>query len=187
MQKPTYEHPFVTHLIEKVTNDRAARAALRRTLGRAPGEAPEAFRYVVPWLPDPCSEQVEKVYYLVAGLYAYHPSHTQTGNMGAHLRVLAGDNESAIKRMEGRLEAALRAHPDDLPDHLRRLVGILRSKDQPVNWHALMGDLLAWDYEPSYAKKRWAASFWGRSPAAIENGDSSAEQDPLQLTDSEKE
>lgn len=187
MKKPTYEHPFVNYLIEKVTNDRAARAALRRTLGRTPAEAPEAFRYVIPWLPNPCSEPVEKVYYLVAALYAYHPSHTPTGNMGAHLLALAADKD-AIKRLGERLEAALRAHPDDLPDHLRRLVGILKSKDQPINWHALMGDLLYWDNEKSFAKKRWASSFWGKLPAAEnEIGDTGADQQSIQSSNEEME
>ncbi|OGN79072.1 MAG: type I-E CRISPR-associated protein Cse2/CasB [Chloroflexi bacterium GWB2_54_36] len=161
MQKTPYEHPFVNHLLEHVANDRAARAALRRTLGRTPGEAPEAFRYVVPWLPNPCSEQVESIYYLVAGLFAYHPKHTSEGNMGAHLRKLAGDDDNAKERIERRLVAVMRAHPHDLPDHLRRLVGILKAKEIPINWHGLMGDLLNWDHEERFAQKHWANSFWG--------------------------
>lgn len=161
MQKTPYEHPFVNHLLLHVANDRAARAALRRTLGRMPGEAPEAFRYVVPWLPDPCSERVESIYYLVAGLFAYHPKHTSEGNMGAHLRKLAGDDDSVKERIERRLVAVMRAHPHDLPDHLRRLVGILKAKEIPINWHSLMGDLLNWDHEERYAQKHWANSFWG--------------------------
>ncbi len=168
MKKRTYEHPFVNYLIEKLSGDRAARAVLRRTLGREIGEAPEAFRYVVPWLPNPCGERVERAYYLVAGLYAYHPVHTGDGNMGTHLRDLAGSDEKTMERLERRLEAALRAHPDDLPDHLRRLVGILKAKDRPVNWHALMGDLLSWDNEDLRAKKRWAEAFWGRRAVADE-------------------
>jgi CRISPR system Cascade subunit CasB len=162
VKKRTYEHPYVSHLIDKISADRAARAVLRRTLGREAGDSPEAFRYVVPWLPNACSERVEDVYYLVAGLFAYHPMHTGEGNLGGHLRELAGSDEKAVERLERRLEAALRAHPDDLPDHLRRLVGILKSKDRPVNWHALMGDLLSWDNEDLRAKKRWAQAFWGR-------------------------
>lgn len=162
MTKPTFEHPFIRYLLETVAGDRAARAILRRTLGRAPGDAPDAFRYVVPWLPNPCSDRLERIYYTVAGLLALHPQHIDEGNMGTHLReyVKAGD-ENRLKRVEERLEAALRAHPDDLPNHLRRLTGILRSAEIPVNWHALFNDLVYWDMPDQRAKKRWAASFWG--------------------------
>jgi CRISPR system Cascade subunit CasB len=177
VKKPIYEHPFVSYLIEKVGPDRAARAALRRTLRRGTAEAPEAFRYVVPWLPNPCSERVEGIYYLTAGLYALHPLHTGEGNLGTHLRDLAGSDERAYERLERRLEAALRAHPDDLPDHLRRLVGILRSKDKPVNYQALMGDLLAWDNDDLRAKKRWAAAFWGRNAAPVDLDQSATQSD----------
>ncbi len=180
MKKLSYEHPFVRYLIERLAGDRAARAALRRTLGHAPGEAPEAFHYVVPWLPNPYSERVEVVYYLVAGLFAYHPKHTGEGNMGSHLRALAGDNKEAIERLERRLVAALRAHPDDLPDHLRRLIGLLKAKEVPVNWHALMGDLLAWESDQHYAQKRWAQAFWGsRSGAANPNATAGGEIESL--------
>jgi CRISPR system Cascade subunit CasB len=148
--------------MEKVSSDRAARAVLKRTLGREIGEVPGAFRYVLPWLPEKCSERTENVYYLVAGLYAYHPQHTGQGNMGAHLRDLSGGDADAMARLEKRLIAALRAHPDDLPDHLRRLVGILKAKEKPINWHTLMGDLLYWDQDDFRVQKRWASAFWNR-------------------------
>ena len=177
MSKSSYEHPFVRHLIADIGPDRAARAALRRTLGRAPGEAPDAFRYVVPWLPQPCGERAERIYYLIAGLYAYHPKHTPEGNLGGHLRELAGADKDALERLEKRLQAALRVHPDDLPDHLRRLVGIFKAKEKPLNWHALIGDLLSWEHDDRYAQKRWAQAFWGgktnpEPTAAPDAGDS---------------
>ena len=176
MNKQPYEHPFVRYLIEKISGDRAARAVLRRTLGRSPGEAPEAFRYVVPWLPNPCYERTEAAYYLVAGLYAYHPAHTAQGNIGAHLHDLAAGDEHALTRLEKRLEAALRAHPDDLPDHLRRLVGILKAKEIPVNYHELMRDLLQWDAEDRRVQKRWANAFWGGHSADANNNQTNQSQ-----------
>ncbi len=160
MKKSPYEHPFVKYLTEQVATNRAARAGLRRALGRTPGEAPEAFHYVVPWLPNPCSDRVESIYYQIASLFALHPKHAVDGNMGDHLRELAGEDDRAKERLERRLVAVLRAHPDDLPEHLRRLVGILKAKDRPINWHTLMGDMLAWESDTHYAQKRWARSFW---------------------------
>src|SRR5450759_404004 len=53
-------------------DDRGALAALRRALGKPPGEAPEAYPYVVPFLPREVSAWQEQVYYLVAALFAVH-------------------------------------------------------------------------------------------------------------------
>lgn len=185
MTKPVYEHPFVRYLLESVAGDRAARAALRRTLGRAPGEAPEAFPYVVPWPPDPCSERVEAVYYLIAGLFAYYPEHTDEGNMGAHLSRLAGDSEDSRKRLEKRLAAALRAHPDDLPSHLRRLIGLLKAGNIPVNWHALMNDLLYWGDDNRRVQRRWAAAFWGGRSSTDNEAAAGGETETVTHSDSD--
>jgi CRISPR system Cascade subunit CasB len=115
---------------------------------------------------------VEASYYLIAGLFALHPKYIDEGNLAAHLRKLAGADEEENQRLERRLMAALRAHPNDLPNHLRRLVEILKAKDVPINWHELMRDLLAWDHPERSAQKRWANAFWGgRLAAAADHPD----------------
>jgi len=48
--------------------DRGALAALRRGLGRTPGEATEIFPYVVPYLPDGTGPREEEAWYLIASL-----------------------------------------------------------------------------------------------------------------------
>src|ERR687886_2267464 len=73
--------------------DRAALAALRRGLGKAVGDAPEMYPYVVPALGD-VDERQERPFYLIASLFALHPSirSRDVGNsvsLGASLLQLA--------------------------------------------------------------------------------------------------
>lgn len=173
MTEKTQPNPFITYLLSLKEN-RGALAALRRGLGRPPGTAPEMYPYVVPWLPEKCSQQVEAAYYLVAALFAYHPENTSSGNLGDHLRatITDGGNEQATER---RFVALLQSHPDDLPDHLRHAVSYLKSKEQPVNWQQLFEDLLRWDHPQRYVQKRWAGSFWRQAATRTETAVQAAE------------
>ncbi len=140
--------------------DRAALAALRRGLGKPPGTVPDMYPYVVPWLPADLYRSEEAAYYLVAALFAFHPSHTDQGNMGDHMAAARdeGNNDS----LERRFVALLSAHPDDLPDYLRQAVSFLRSKEIPINWERLFRDLKLWGHPErgDQIRKQWAASFW---------------------------
>jgi len=158
-------HPFVEHL-ERLRDDRAALAALRRGLGQPPGSVADMYRYVVPWLPDD-APWLEHAYYLVAALFAYHPDSSPARNMGDHFartRDPQGD-DTAIER---RFTALLAAHPDDLDVYLRQAVSFLKSKEIPINWHQLLPDLLAWDHPERYVQKAWAHAFWGRTAQETE-------------------
>jgi CRISPR system Cascade subunit CasB len=163
----TEMHPFVTYL-EGLRDNRGALAALRRGLGQPPGTVPDMYRYVVPWLPDDAPSWREDAHYLVAALFAYHPTEGRTGNLGDHFartRDPQGDN-TAIER---RFTALLAAHPDDLDFYLRQAISFLKSKDVPVNWHQLLSDVMAWGH-PDYrerVQKDWAGAFWGRSAREV--------------------
>ncbi len=156
------KHPFITYLQSLAENDnRGALAALRRGLGKAPGTAPEMYRYVIPYLPENPPKRQEQAYYLVAALFALHPESTEHGNLGTHLaKARAEGNEDALER---RFTALLSAHPDDLPDYLRQTISLLKSKEISVNWDQLFSDLQWWSH-PEYGdhvRKRWATAFWG--------------------------
>lgn len=173
MTEKNQSNPYITYLLSLKEN-RGALAALRRGLGRPPGTAPEMYPYVVPWLPERASRQVEAVYYLIAALFAYHPENASSGNLGDHLRatIAAGGNEQATER---RFVALLQCHPDDLPAHLRHVISYLKSKEQPVNWQQLFDDLLKWDHPQRFIQKRWAGSFWRQVNVATETSVQSAE------------
>ena len=155
-------HPFVTYL-EDLRDDRAALATLRRGLGPSPDTRADVRRYVTPWLPDDTPYWREAAYTLVAVLYACHPDAGGMGNMGDHMAHACdpGRNNTAIEHL---FLSLLAADQEGLDFHLRQVVGFLKSKEVPVNWHQLLLDLLAWDQPNHPVQKRWACAFWGDVP-----------------------
>lgn len=153
----------------KEIGDRAAMAALRRGLGKAPGEAPEMFPVLLPLLPqEGLSRRDEWVAYLVASLFALHPlswpeaaGERGRHDLGASLRRLAEQTDS--EGPERRLVALLNSEPDDLPHHLRGIISLLRAAKTPVpvDWVQLAWDLRRWDDRERTVQRRWATSFWG--------------------------
>ncbi|MDY6847283.1 MAG: type I-E CRISPR-associated protein Cse2/CasB, partial [Chloroflexota bacterium] len=69
-------HPFINYLYSLATEQkRGALAELRRGLARPPATAPVMFPYVARWVPEDFRYTWrEKVYYLVAALFAYYQS-----------------------------------------------------------------------------------------------------------------
>lgn len=148
--------------------DRAALAALRRGLGRQPGEIAEPYRviltlpgaYPAPWQEDAC--------FLVAGLFAWHPRSwlgltDGPTNLGAslhrHAAARPGDGP------ERRFVALLNADREDLPTHLRHVVGLLRASETPIDYAQLLRDIQAWSSETRHVQRAWSRAFWRRSAA----------------------
>lgn len=138
--------------------DNGALAALRRGLGQPPGTCAEMFPYLMPHLSEEQQRYHFPTYCLVASLFAYHPKTAAEGNMGEHMRNAGQESQEATER---RFTNLLRAHPDDLPVHLRQAVSYLKAKDVAVNWEQLLRDLLNWENETMAVQKAWARGFWG--------------------------
>jgi CRISPR system Cascade subunit CasB len=160
------EERFVEYLEELERNeDRAALAALRRSLGKSPGEAAEAHRYVLPFNP---ATWEESAYYLVGGLFALHPQSWRRDegdrnltNLGVSFARLGSEVES--KSIEKRFVALLNCHEDDIAEHLRHAIGLLGSKEIPVDWVQLLKDLRNWNHPDRFVQLSWARAFWGRA------------------------
>lgn len=155
----------------KEKGDRAALAALRRGLGKEPGEAPDVFPVLLPILPEgQLSRWDERIAYLVASLFALYPdappwpessrAHWQR-NLGASLRQLADQTDS--EGPERRFVALLNSDVDDLPHHLRGIIALLKSAKSPVpvDWVRLIWDLRGWSNPERRVQKDWAGAFWG--------------------------
>ena len=162
-------HPFISYLISlSESEDRGALAELRRGLGKTPGTVPEMYRYVVPWISADTSRKQEFTYFLIAALFAYHPKHTNKGNMGDHL-ALTRESYSSDDALDHRFTHLLASHPDDLPTYLQQAIGLLKSKGEiAINWNQLLKDLRYWDHPDKFAQKQWARSFWGCRKMASE-------------------
>src|SRR4051794_39711919 len=85
---------FLQGFVER--EDRAPLAALRRGIGKTPGEAAEMHRYVVPFLPRESRWGEDDAHYLIAALFALHQRSWPDGddpraatNLGASFAQLA--------------------------------------------------------------------------------------------------
>lgn len=150
------KHRLILHLeslADERNPDRGALAKLRRAL-QYPAEA---YPVILPYVRKEISDDELSLYALLSALFALHPHTTDQGNMGAHLRMAAGENVEATER---RFMNLLRANSEDLPMLLRQSISFLRSKAIAVNWEQLRRDLLAWNHADGYVQKQWARSFW---------------------------
>ncbi|MCM8749100.1 type I-E CRISPR-associated protein Cse2/CasB [Thermomicrobiaceae bacterium CFH 74404] len=162
-----FEDRFAQALAELAQrDDRAALAALRRGLGKPPGTAPEMFPYVVPLLPSNPSWRLERACYLVASLFALHPlgwegdeRGRRLTNLGASFALLAqrSSNREGVTR---RFLHLLLAHEDELGEHLRHAIGLLRSHAVPVDWGRLLRDIQGWSHDDLRVQRQWARAYY---------------------------
>jgi CRISPR system Cascade subunit CasB len=163
------EERFVDYLMQLHGRaDRAALASLRRVLGKRLGDVPRADRVILPWLPSTASDRRTDAYYLIAGLFASHPlqsaTHTSFGNSFRRLC-----DAKQRPSLELRFEALLQAREDELPEHLRHLVQLLRADAIPIDWVQLLRDVLAWTDPERRVQRRWARDFWAAVDAVSPN------------------
>ena len=142
--------------------DRAALANLRRGLGKPPKTAMEMYPYLGQFLSNDPKYNYENAIFIVAALFAYYPDAKNTsGNIGASLRRYFEETKS--DSVEKRFVALLNAESDELPNYLRQIVGLLKSKEIAVNWEQLLKDVQFWNSDNSRTREKWARSFWGTS------------------------
>ena len=160
------DRDFIYYLKSLSDRDqRGALAALRRGLGKPPGNEPLTYPYVVPKLPnDLRSSEDEEPYYLVASLFALHPLSATEGNMGSHLRELAPQThaDELPPNIVRRFVLLLSAHPNDLYKLLQPAVNLLKAGSVPIHWYQLLRDLKRWRYADarSDVRRKWATDFW---------------------------
>ena len=145
-----WTHSFVTHL---EALDRGALAALRRGLGSAPGTVPAMYPHILPWAPR--DRRAEDACYIVGSLFALHPQQGGTDTLGKAFSKVKNPSDS----LEKRFVALLNCHRDDLPNHLRQAVSLLKAKDVPIDWRRLLRDVLNWDHEARRVQQQWAREF----------------------------
>lgn len=150
--------------------DPGALAALRRSLGKAPGETIDACAVVERFIPDldpPLRDREHEAFYLVAGLFALHPHHgapdeeSRSRSLGRTLRAIRfREDNSEDPGIERRFMAMLDADWKTLPTHLRSLFQLLGRTDARVDYVQLYADILEWDRPGAHVKLRWAGDFW---------------------------
>lgn len=156
--------------------DRATLAALRRGLSVERAENAWMLRY----LPAAIGGRREEDYMcMVSSLFAFHPkSWVQSDerglytNLGASLARLADQERRkypASTSTEARFKAILKCHPGDLFQHLKRVIGVLKAHDIPVDWAQLLHDISRWGWESKSVQREWARAFWRSGQDQVPN------------------
>ena len=175
--EPKEKNPFIKHLESLVRNkNRAALAHLRSGLRRKDSRSMEMYPVIGRFLSEKSNRNDENAVFIVAALFAYYPdAKTNIGNLGASLKELTNkekkqgsQDDSKSNPVEKRFVALLNAEADELPDYLRQIIGLLKSKEVPVNWEQLYKDVRYWEANDESSKyesvhRKWARSFWGNS------------------------
>ena len=145
---------YLLNLAKEGKEDRGALADLRSGLGKDPGKMARVHRHVVPYLPE--KRYNDRWYYVTAALFGSFPKHQGGRSLGAAFRPLRSKSES----MEARFVALLNAHPDDLDEHMRNAVSLLKANEQPLDWFRLLDDLIQWDHPEGHVQLTWARDFY---------------------------
>ena len=151
-------------------SDSKARAILRRSLAFDPGQHIPAFPYVEPFLKGEVADWRRDVHYLVAALWAAHWREGQPKTkinlavaVGLHDKErrdkLSTKERSKPTSTEKRFITLLDADEDQLPLRLRQMVALLG--EQPIDFDALLYDLLSWkNHDDKRPQITWARDFY---------------------------
>jgi CRISPR system Cascade subunit CasB len=133
--------------LRRAKNDRGAMAELRRALSPAQRHRAWPLLARVGGIGDPRIE-------VVAGLFAYHPDESNSGNLGTTCRRLAEGNNS----FEGRFGRLLACDYNEICERLRPVVLAAKAKGIALNYEQLFTDLTYWG---DRVKAEWAQEYWG--------------------------
>jgi len=117
--------------------------------------------------------------FMLASLFALHPvsfTRSELGarrrNIGDSLRLLAlrrhewrgagdvPDDSLLPDPLKRRMDALLASRNEDLFEHLRHVIRLLKSEEVPVDWDQLLRDLRRWDDVDRNVQWRWSRSFY---------------------------
>lgn len=161
---------YLLSLAREGKEDRGALADLRSGLGKAPGQMTRVHRHVVPYLPEQ-NRSNDRWYYLTATLFGLCPEHRKQYSLGKAFRALREKSES----MDHRFTALLNADAEDLGNHLRHAISLLKANDQPLDWYRLFADILQWDHPEGYVQLRWARDYYAGTTSGQTSGSEQAE------------
>lgn len=171
---------------ENAGNEHAVRADLanlRRGTDKRPGELPELWGLLFRDLPEELMSKTGEptwAEWAISGaltLYALHRQgagrcmHADGQRLGAAVGRLAGGDEERLKVVQRRFNAfaTARSMPECM-NHLRGLIQLLRSKEIPLDYVDLAGDLYEFQVPGGAARVRlrWGQDFY-RTALRTEN------------------
>ena len=104
---------------------------------------------------------------LTACLYAvYHrendePCEDSNFNFGsAFCEAIKSGNDFKPDEHDKRFKILIASESEDLPFRLRQAVKLIKSKNERIDFSALLGDLYVWDKEDRRAQRKWVKGFY---------------------------
>lgn len=150
---------FIAWLEKLNESDSKVRAVLRRSLAFDPGQHIPAFSYVEPFLKGEHEGWRRDVHYLVAALWAAHWREGRSGASQPLARACATHQlKSESASTEPRFINLLDADREQLPHRLRQMTALLG--EQPIDFSALLRDLLDWNCDDKRIQNKWAREFY---------------------------
>lgn len=166
---------FIEWLESLNKKDTKVRAVLKRSLAFEPGTYPAAYPYVEPFVQS--DGQAREVHYLVAGLWAAHWREGRAEKpMDLGLAAAHHQLESGSSSLERRFISLLDADTGQLPNRLRQMVTLL--KEQPLDFGALLDDLLRWNSPNKRTQNQWARNFYRAQESATPIPASTSAKEP---------
>lgn len=146
-------------------------AALRRGIGRQPGEVPQMWPFYTTLRADGLPSERLRAEHLALTLFAVHqqsqarPVHRRKVGLGTAMKALRNSQKFSIEAVDRRFAAAATAAtPGELAHHLRGLITQLRGvTEQPgLDYTQLFDDLRRWQYPDGQARVRrtWGSQYF---------------------------
>lgn len=166
---------FIDYL-EKLNSNKykntAALAHLRKSLSDEPTAWLGAFPYLSDQLPakqyasskakpQQLIEWEQRVYVLVAGLFASHLIHRASRkSLGMSCAQLKEQPSDKLTSIDLRFKTLLECEKEQLPALMRSLFQMLKGKNIAVDYGKLLTDLLSWHKPEKTTQLNWATDFW---------------------------
>lgn len=154
--------PFVQYVQALATSgNRAALSALRQ--GSA--NPLRALPYVAPFLKEDDGRQREESLLLLGALFGSFP---ETGSVSLATALRFVMERAQSDSIELRFRALLDSPREDLSNHLRHAVSLVRSAQIPIDYNDLLRAIRNWSHEDRFIQRAWARQFWSSHARSAE-------------------
>jgi CRISPR system Cascade subunit CasB len=171
-QKQHRPAAFIQQILVFIKNkDLGKLAELRGVVRGTNADYLRATKHVAPYLGDTSNKHKDDCFYVVGGLFAYHPDHNQEEHytLGKAFGKLRGESGS----MDQRFMALLATSSDALAKPLFQTISLLKTKGISVNYLRLLDDLCHWHHDENRIQKRWARDYFRSSNNTNDTSDDS--------------
>ncbi len=160
-------------------------AALRRGIGREPGDVPAMWPFYTTLRADGSVSDHLHAEHLALTLFAVHqqsqaaPVHRVGVGVGTAIRALRLDGKFSAEAVDRRFGAAATATTlGEVAHHLRGLITQLRGiKPQPgLDYTRLVADLVRWQHpdRQAWVRRKWGSQYFVWTPGPSDPGDTTA-------------